>query len=133
MKSPSPISTVEKSRLEFALERCNSQQVKIEVLNGQLIESINQKEDGDGKEELTQEELRIHDTDFKVGSLIRVVRDVLDKITEASESTLQVDVTNAPFQERTRSEMRLPKIKLPTFSRAYSEWIPFFRLISQYR
>ena len=57
-----------KSRLEFALDNFDSQQVKIEGLNEQIIESINQKEDGDGKEEeLTQEELRIHDTDFKVG------------------------------------------------------------------
>ena len=60
LKSPSSITTVEKSRLEFALDKCNSQQVKIEGLNEQIIESINQKEDGDGKEdELTQEELRI--------------------------------------------------------------------------
>ena len=129
LKSPSSITTVEKSRLEFALDKCNSQQVKIEGLNEQIIESINQKEYSDGKEdELTQEELRFHDTDFKVGSLIKVIPDVLDKIREASDITQQVEVTNAPVQERTRSGRKLPKITLPTFNGNYSERIPFFDL-----
>ena len=40
------------------------------------------------------------ESDFKVGSLIKVIRDVLDKIREASEITQQVEVTNTPVQER---------------------------------
>ena len=77
---------MEKARLEFPFDKCNNHQVKTEGFNEQITESFNQKGDGHGiDEEISQAELRIHDTDLKVCSLIKVIRDGLDKIREASE------------------------------------------------
>ena len=75
---------------------------------------------------------KIDDNDLRIGSFIlaleQCIRDVHRSAEEARQAAIEPEVQPTTETSRQSSNLKLPKISLPTFSGNYREWVPFIDL-----
>ena len=116
------LSAIEVSKLEFALERCQDQRKKVNELNQQIFQNLEES-----SELCDEEEAKIKDNDFKFGSIIKAIQKAPERHEQSNETfESQADYTTDPRLQT--SGLKLPKLTFPTFHDKYTDWIPFWDL-----
>ena len=126
-KDPSLVSSSDLSKLRFSLRRCVDQQEKINTLNQEILQALETAKVSE--DAMQREHDKINTNDFKVGSLIHMLGDFIEKVKGATEDGHADDQSSTHSITRSRNvSLKLPKTALPTFWGKYSEWTPFFDL-----
>ena len=126
-KDPSLVSNLELSKLKFSLKTCKEQQEKIECINKEIIDALEAAQAN--VDSIQSEQDKIDTIDFKVGSFIQALEDLIVTIEEAPAVAVEEDIDRDSTHPMPRNiSLKLPKISLPTFSGKYNEWTPFYDL-----